>query len=132
MKIFADNHTWRLSLLCLLHAIYVALSGMIFVMIGLLTNEMFDVEAISVGVAFLVCVAIPLLIGVAMTKATKTKSWLISLPIQFIISVGIQSMGIGMTSDQFTTQIITAIICLVFQSVGVGIKLVLLKRQFTK
>lgn len=84
---------FRLSILTLFHALFFAYMGYIFVIIAFAVAEITLNNVISVGCSFLVCIIIPLFMG--MIAVNNKKQWLISLPIQVILDVIIRCAGIG-------------------------------------
>ncbi|MGM9681064.1 MAG: hypothetical protein ACI3XR_06120 [Eubacteriales bacterium] len=111
----------RLSILTLLHALFFANIGYIFVIVLFAIAEIIPSDEIAVGCTILVCIAVPLFMG--MIAVNNIKWWLISIPIQFVLDVGIRCAGIGAGFDEFSYIVLHATAFLACQAAGVGIRI---------
>lgn len=125
MKDILFNKYWKISMLTILHAIYVKNCFLIFGIVGL----SMPIDAIRVPCAFLTCTVIPMLLGILFVDHIEI--WLISLPIQFAVGICAWCLGY-MTFTTFLQGLICSACILVPQAVAVGIKYLYRKIKSSK
>lgn len=135
MKKIEKSDLIRMVVLTVLQALlafgYTTLFAVIILICSKIDENLgWEIEAINVFSVVLLIVLhlLPLLLGLILVK--NVKPWLISLPIQYILSVAALFAGreIDIVFGSFTAnQFLVALILLALQAVGVGIKLLVMK-----
>lgn len=133
-KILTSKSFIKLAILIALQALYAGVSLFIALAVGLLTAELIGIEAIAMLLTAIVYFGIPILLGFLLVD--RVKWWLISLPVQFLLGLGFQftflnpfSLVFDGSIGELLEMITYALIPLIAQAVGVGIKLLWLKRK---